>query len=181
MSDWFILRTSGRNTIPLAASLDMAGFEVWTPVIFERRRVPRKPDRVKIKVPLMPTFVFARASQIAGLLAESFNPTSPHADFSVFRYLGRIPLIADRDIEPLRAEERRISAPDTKRSFSPGDVVRMGQGGFAGMYGVVQQSNTRQTALCFGGRLTIKIDTWLLPESEAKSPQPVALVTGLAA
>ena len=30
--DWFILRTAGRSTLPLASSLAEDGFEVWTPV-----------------------------------------------------------------------------------------------------------------------------------------------------
>lgn len=108
---WCILRTSGRSTLPLAQSLAAAGFDVWTPrEILSRRRGPAR-TRIEYEAPLVATFVFARAAAIPALERILILPSSPHPPFSIFRFDGRIPLLAAHSIEGLReAEAERAQA-----------------------------------------------------------------------
>lgn len=173
MSDWCILRTSGRATLSLAASLSNAGFDVWTPIQIEQRRTPRSKAKVEWPAPIMPTFVFARADCMPEMLALSKTAVKAHADFSVFRFQGRIPLLKDYALEPLRTAERRVTPITKRRPFRKGETVRIPEGSFAGMSGVVQQDDGRYTLVCFGGRVQVKIATFLLQQDVANKPQPV--------
>ena len=102
---WCILRTSGRSTLPLAQSLAGAGFDVWTPrEVISRRRGPAR-TRIEYEAPLIATFVFARAIAIPALERILMLPSSPHPPFSIFRYYGKIPLLAAHAVDALREEE----------------------------------------------------------------------------
>lgn len=68
MSDWCILRTAGRSTLPLAQSLGADGYDVWTPVETTTRRVPRMNAKRTIRLPIMAGFVFARARHLVDLM-----------------------------------------------------------------------------------------------------------------
>jgi hypothetical protein len=106
---WCILRTSGAKTLPLAESLTKAGFDVWTPKRTFRRalRVGRKNERkVEIDAPILPTFVFASAHDLHSLAVAASAEDSPHPSFSIFRYLGRIPLVGHASVVGLRDAER---------------------------------------------------------------------------
>src|SRR3546814_7537722 len=72
---WCILRMSGGNTLPVAAALADAGFDVWTPVEVQKRRVGRKREPIGISVPITPGIVFARDSQVPDLVTLSRSPT----------------------------------------------------------------------------------------------------------
>ena len=114
MSRSFILRTSGGQTLPLAASLGGAGFPVWTPARTLRRYMPAKTPSgkrlVETQVPILPTFVFARESALEALAIAAAQSPSPHPAFSVFRHGGRVPLVAEREVRGLRDEEEREAA-----------------------------------------------------------------------
>lgn len=110
---WLILRTSGGQTLPLAASLRDAGFGVWTPARTIRKVLrpgTRTEKRIESDVPILPTFVFAGEQDLTGLAAAAARPISPHPAFSIFCHGGRIPLIGDREITGLREEEQRAAA-----------------------------------------------------------------------
>jgi hypothetical protein len=110
VSRWIILRTSGPQTLPLMRSLCDAGLEAWTPARTIRkvvRKGTRTEQRIEIDVPILPTFVFAREQDLpafAELIA--MLPYGAHPAFSIFRYRGRIPLVAESEVAGLRAEER---------------------------------------------------------------------------
>ncbi|HEX8382437.1 MAG TPA: hypothetical protein VF592_03580 [Sphingomonas sp.] len=109
---WCILRTSGPRTLALARSLAAAGFEVWTPARTFRRVLQkgRKGERkVQVDAPILPTFVFARASHLSALAYAAAEPVSPHPPFSIFRHGGRIPLVNGSDVAGLRDEEGRAA------------------------------------------------------------------------
>lgn len=114
---WCILRTSGARTLALAASLNAAGLEAWTPLRTFKRERRGKSARtdgrritVEVDAPILPTFVFARVVHILDLESASKDPRSPHPPFSVFHHTGRIPLIADRDVVGLQEAEHTAAA-----------------------------------------------------------------------
>ncbi|WP_156680057.1 hypothetical protein [Sphingomonas profundi] len=110
---WLILRTSGGQTLPLARSLQAAGFDAWTPARTIRKIVrpgTRTEKRFEIDLAILPTFVFAREHDLVSLADAAARPVSPHPAFSIFSHGGRIPLIGDRDVAGLREEEDRAAA-----------------------------------------------------------------------
>jgi len=113
MTRWCILRTSGGQTLPLAAWLREAGFDVWTPAREIRkvvRRGTRAEQRLEIAIPILPTFVFAQERDLAPIADVMDDENSLHPAFSIFRYSGRIPLVGDREIAGLRQEEKGKAA-----------------------------------------------------------------------
>jgi hypothetical protein len=180
---WCILRTAGPRTIKLTDSLLNAGFDVWTPRLNTRRRLHRaKKAKVEVVAPILPTFVFARAGELPDLVRILDLPISPHPPFSIFRYAGRVPTIregqmtylrqseeqaadawrrekrreqiqAERDERTQRVAELRAAAP----SFSPADKVRVPEGPFAGMTGIVEVGKGKAPVVNFGGGFRVSI------------------------
>lgn len=189
-SRWCILRTAASSTLPLVEALNEDSFGVWTPVQVVTRRVPRSKEQKQRTVPMMPTFLFAPAQQLHALIDIAASPVSPYAGFSIFRYLDRIPLLADASLDPLRLAEHRSrlaeirSRQKVKQSadaFDEGETVKVPSGAFAGMSGIVEESNGKCTLVCFAGRISVKIDTFLLRDDEANSPKPLKGTAALAA
>ncbi|WP_267397752.1 MULTISPECIES: hypothetical protein [unclassified Sphingomonas] len=113
MSRWIILRTSGGQTVPLMKSLREAGIDAWSPARTIRRvlhRGKKSERRVEIDVPILATFVFAREEHIVTLADLASDPTSLHPAFSIFRYNGKVPLVADAEVVGLQEEEQREAA-----------------------------------------------------------------------
>lgn len=165
MSDWCILRTSGRNTLPLAESLKRARFEVWTPAT--SKRLPRR--RAERPAPLMPTYVFAKSGHLLDLLDLADAPASIHPSFSVFHYLDRIPLIADDELNALRQIEAKRARREKQglKFFSSGDFVRINEGAFSGMSGIVKRSNGKFALVTFD-RMEVSVATFLLHPGDAR-------------
>lgn len=179
MSDWCILRCSGRHTLPLADSLNSGGYECWTPARHVRKRIPRTRARIELPAPLLPTYVFARAGELHRLLdivedqhrgqqVVLVGDDGQHLlpDFSVFHYLDRIPLVADTELVALRLAERRAEAPaKAKRRFVHGEPVSVSDGPWVGLSGMVQDQKGNYTIVLFG-RMSVKIATFLLHPGE---------------
>lgn len=174
---WIILRTKGRHTLSLAKSLAEDGYEVWTPSRTRNIVIPKANARREVTLPLLASFVFARSSHLIDLLQLAELPVKPrrgaglrqaaHSDFSVFHdHDGRrIPIVSDRELENLRALEAKLAIPIRKkkaRAYAKGEHVRIDEGSFAGMTGVVKESNRGTAEVCFGGRYTVKISAFLL-------------------
>lgn len=162
---WCILRTSGPRTLPLWRSLVEAGYDAWTPVTMVQKRKGRSRERIDIDAPIMPTFVFARAQHVPDLVAAASSPINPHPAFSLFRYGGRIPILADREIEALRTAEGRAHLARRKKerhTFAAGTAVSVPEGPFAGLSGVVEQAGDGKYALVCFGEFRLKIATFLL-------------------
>ena len=154
MSDWCILRTSGRNTLRLATSLRLAGIDAWTP------RLRANDDK---PAPLMPSFVFARQAYLRRLLEMAATP-GKLMDFSVFHHRDMIPLVKDGELERLRQAERKTVTRRKQRTFDRGDRVRVPNGSFGGMIGTVEHSDGKFTEVSFGGSMRVKIGTFILHE-----------------
>ncbi len=175
-NDWCILRTAGQRTLAVAASLAAAGFDVWTPAQTAIRRKGRARERVEYQAAVMPTFVFVRADRVADLLTIIALPVSPHPQFSLFRYMGRVPLIGDAEIAGARqVEERskRAALMGQRKAFVAGDRVRVSDGPGAGLCGsVVKDGDGKFVMVAFGGAM-LKIGAWLLGADEVQ-PEAIA-------
>ena len=158
---WCILRCSGAHTLRLADSLTAAGIEAWTPAEEAVSRTGRNRSRINDTVPVLPTYVFARAARLLDLIGLSQAFISPHPDFSVFKPFGLYPLIANAELDPLRVAERKGQSVENLMRFSPGDIVRCAEAGFQGLSGVVETSKGKFTLVAFPG-LQVSIATMLL-------------------
>lgn len=182
LTGWCILRMSGGKTMPVFRSLADAGFDVWTPVESQSRRLPRSKEKRTISFPVMPTYVFARAHQIEDMIAISQSSLSEHPQFSVFRYLDRYPVISDASLEPLRIAERKGQPPELRPVFSEGDDVCVTDGPASGMSGVVKSAQGNYAVVCFpGGNLPLKIATFVLLHKRIEDVQPHSGAAALAA
>lgn len=96
-------------------------------------------------------------------------PVSPHPPFSLFRYLGRIPLIGDAEVAGARKVEdrsKRAAVMGQRKAFTAGQRVRVSDGPGTGLCGnVVQDANGKFIMVAFGDA-TFKIDSWLLGTNE---------------
>jgi hypothetical protein len=172
---WCILRTSGRHTMRLAETLAKDGFDVWTPIETKTVRVPRMNVRREIRLPIMPTYVFARATHLVDLLQLAAMPVKPrrgaglreaaHSSFTVLHAFGRIPLVADRHLSELRKlEAKRTPIKRAAYSFERDASARVSGGAFGGLVGVVIRSTPKSTVLRFSGGFPVEIPTSLLSE-----------------
>lgn len=164
---WIILRTSGRCTLALAASLTSAGYEVWTPTLILKSEARRETP-----APITPTFVFARAGRMVDLIELSVSPLRGHDEFSVFHYFNRIPLIEDCELEALRTAENKAAPKRNRRPYSQGERVRVPDGPFAGMSGVVERVEGQFATIGFGGSMRCKIAAWHLRPGDIGARQP---------
>lgn len=164
---WCILRTRASRTIELADAL--ASMEAWTPLETFKRRIPRRNKRETITTPIMPTYVFAPAQSIMDLIALSKAWDKPCPDFSLQRHPDRLgyAVVPDNQLNPLRIAERKATPLEQVRTFAPGERVRLTEGGFSGMSGIVQTSDGKHTLLAFPNfAIPIKVETLrLLPEA----------------
>jgi transcription antitermination factor NusG len=177
---WCILRSRGRFTLRLEESLNEDGFEAWTPKEVRKIRIPRTNVRRTVVLPLMPSYVFARANHLVDLLLMAEMSVKPrrargqpaHVDFSVMHFHDSIPLIGDRQLQALRhLEAKRTPRAKAQRTFADGVevVVKIEGGSFAGMKGVVRKSDTSTSLVCFSERMSVKIPTYLLSEIDIGS------------
>ena len=174
LGGWFILRTSIMGTIKLATVLYDKGFDVWTPIDRRVRRLPRSRKTRDTESPIMPTYVFARVHHLADLQALSRSRAADTPRFALFTYWNGIPLIADRELDALKAEEaRRKSIFDRLKSkglkppvLAAGADVCLKTGAFAGLPGRVEKQEGGFTLVAFEGfTRPIKVSSLLLLES----------------
>lgn len=181
MSDWIILRTAGRSTLPLAKSLTEAGYDVWTPSQIPdvmgkaKRRALDEP-----RAPMFPTYLFARRRHLLELIALSQSPASKHAGFCLLRDNIGYKMTSERSLAHIRAEEARIDALHVARaqrerskqrgqSFDVGERVTLPPElypAFAGLDAFVEESDDRHTWLSLGGLWRIEISTFILRGDE---------------
>jgi hypothetical protein len=188
---WCILRTAGRSTMTLAATLAEDGFDVWTPLETIMVDVPRANVKRKVVRPIMKSYIFARAGHLVELINLSKMRVRPrrgpgliqpaHVSFSVLVAFGRIPLVAERDLADLRKlEARRTPRKIAPYAFPRNKIVRVNDGIAQGKVGVVVSSTAAKTKiLCKGDRHTIEIPTSLLELSTIQTDQQPIL--GIAA
>lgn len=172
MSDWCILRCSGRSTLPLADSLKRSGIEAWSPAAIL--------SGAKL-APMTPTYVFASAGRVLDLIRLAACRGGDHHGFSVMHRPQGIPLIRDGQLDGLRKQEDDARPKLIERKprwrmaerFEIGEEIKVGQvAGFEGMEGIVEQSDERETIVGFGGWMTLKIETWILRPDDIGTDVP---------
>ncbi|WP_404713177.1 hypothetical protein [Sphingomonas sp. MMS24-J13] len=177
---WCILRTSPGRTLSLAKSLAGAGFTIWTPSEVQTRRRPRTRTVREVDAPILPSFVFASADRVHDLRRITMLEMSPHPQFSIFQHGGKVPLIAERELARLRAEEadaqrrsalKRAERARRERGARPKAAIPIGQkvdgtGPWSGLTGTVTECDGRTAIVLFGGILPVTIDAWKLASGE---------------
>jgi transcription antitermination factor NusG len=185
-TDWVVLRTSGRSTLVLAKTLKQDGLEAWSPAQTLTAHVPRMNVRRDVTLPMLPSFVFVRSLHLHELLLLSKMPNKPrrvlepnehpiyHRDFTVFRYLDGIPLIADEHLEPLRDKEREAIPRKSRPGFDRGVGVRVNSGAFEGLKGRVERCKSGYALVIFTDwNRPVQIPTFLLAE-DASFSRPIS-------
>lgn len=181
---WCVLRTKSRHTLKLAQSLGEDGFEVWTPVETRTVRVPRMNVRRQIRLPIMPSYVFAKAAHLIDLIMLAAMPVKPrrgaglrqpaHEDFRVMRCPTGIPAVTDDDLAALRKiEAKRTPLKRAAASFRAGSAVRVEGGSFGGMSGTVESGDEAHTIVCFNDRYLVKVPTCILSGNVPGATEPV--------
>jgi hypothetical protein len=169
----------------LAASLAKDGYEVWTPVEQRNIRVPRMNARRPMTLPMLPSYVFARARHLVDLLELAAMPVKPrrgaglrepaHANFSVVHWHDRIPLISDEHFVRLREiEARRAPTKKAERVLPIGARARVLRGIASGMVGFVEKSNRVHTKIRCGDKL-MEFETCILAGDEVSNYPHAAL------
>lgn len=165
MSDWCILRTSGRHTLPLADSLTAGGFEAWTPA--EMVRVSRR--KGSALAPILPTWVFVPERYFDDMLGLELR----HPLFALYREFRQdgnryFPFVADDALNELRREDYRwpkpVEQPKPKaRRYEPGEAVTIPDGAWTGMSGIVERTKGKFVIVTVD-RKEIKVASWKLDE-----------------
>jgi hypothetical protein len=180
-SGWAIVCPEAGSTLRLAASLNDAGFEAWTPVemIVGRARKGAKPEPQP--EPLMAGFVFVRGDRLHEIIALSHAPSliyrvwdselrrmvvRGHPYFRMFRPNGEIRLIPDRQLGPLRETDWTSRAKASARALEPGQRVRLLGGGFDGLRGAVRSSGRSRTKVLIDDWREVDVPTWSLELDE---------------
>lgn len=188
MTAWCILRTSPSQTIALAVALKEAGIEAWTPTetvkpepkrieSWEKVRPRRRKGPTFVTRPLIPTFVFADANRMGELtrMAHATALTYQVWDKTLGRMItkgrpffrlfeaDRRP-IPDKALAPLRRIEGRRRKPrGDLPAFKSGDPVRLTEGAYEGLRGVIVSVTGKKAKVAFpGSNFDVEIFTWLL-------------------
>lgn len=149
---WIILRCSAANTLRLAQSLAWASIEAWSPSTIEAPRKGKSRSRRPKRVPLMGSFVFARAEHTADLIAIHEALSTPHPDFWLMRrHCGELAYIDDAELDPLRVAEQKTAPKAVARQWSNGEKVRCPTAGFEGLVGVVEGNRGKFVLVAFPG------------------------------
>lgn len=151
MKTWCILRCSSQNTLPLVRSLTRAGVEVWTPIEQVTKRVPRANIKRVIDRALLPSYLFASAQDMPNVLAIMNSPSKDHRDFRLFKHNGGVPLIADSTLDALRLIARRSVAKASPPKLTPGDKVKLTEGGFAGLTATIEKPGKEYSSVTLPG------------------------------
>lgn len=168
--NWCILTCSNCKTLDLVASLIDAGFDAWSPVETVSIRARKGQKREEVRRPLIASFVFAKADRLLDLLELSHSPslnyriwdadlrrmvTRGHPYFRVFPRSGDPKFVPDAQLDHLRKLEQRRRPKGKPRAFDKGAAVRITEGGFAGLNGVIEE--------CRGDYATVTISDWAIP------------------
>ena len=171
---WCVLRTSGRSTLPLAASLAGAGFEAWTPVETVFVVLPGSYHKRPGTYAMIPRYVFARSHHDQDLLRLS-NSQHRHPRFTLVRRDDQIGYVADAALEALREAEAmaEVMAVPRKRisPYSRGARVDVKKGPYTGMSGEVESSDGKAAKIwitMFGRHQRVTLPIYYLRSEDVR-------------
>ena len=177
LGSWFILRMASSDTLSVLKGLLKAGFDAWTPIERRRGRMPRTRTAYDKEFALMPSYVFVNIHHLAEIQHMALVPPRNIPRFTLFQYQGGVPLIADNQLDALRYEEGRLQAVYDRAvrkgkkgpRFNPGETIRIEEGPFAGMDGIVTDQTGQFTLVNFVGFASpIKISSLLLKREDGE-------------
>lgn len=180
---WFIIRMASADTLPVVRALARRGIEAWTPLERKLGRMPRTRRQYDKEFALMPSYAFVAVHDLPAVQRIALLPQGDMAAFSIFHHKGGVPLIADDQLDALRAEEGRLQGIYERAcrkgkklpTFAPGHIVRMDSGGFAGLEGIVEGQEGQFTLVNFDGfHSPIKISSLLLVEDVSGAEADIA-------
>ena len=160
---WYACYTRARAEKQVAKTLQQRGIESYLPLIPRERQWK---DRKKVvEFPLFPSYVFGK-----------FGPLLVHAVLTtpgvstIVRSQGVPVPVADEELENVRRFALAVTMtgvePDARPLIAEGQRVRVTEGAFAGVEGVVIESRGRKRVVvgisAIGQGLEIDIDTRLL-------------------
>jgi hypothetical protein len=183
LGSWCILRMASADTVRLVEALDGIGLGVWTPIERKVIRRPRRRASPDKAVPMMPSYAFGHVDDLNELLCLSRSFMPDHPPFSVMHHRGGIPLIADDELVPLREEEGRLHTVFERfrrkgqkgPSYAKGTHVRLTEGPFEGLPGIVEGEQGQFTLVSFSGfHRPLKISSLLLIGDMAEVDLPCA-------
>ena len=179
MTDWVILRVASRQTMRLAQSLGEIGMDAWTPTESIIRKARRSHPREERTEALMPSYVFARAQHQPDLIALTHSPSlqyrvwNPEKRRMAVRGHPHFWLMQGQDtpfasvseaqLSPLRRISERRRPKQSTAPLNNGDRIRMTEGCYAGLYGVVEDSRGPfPEVLLDGWAIPVRLAKWLL-------------------
>ncbi len=183
LGTWFIVRMAGQDTLRVVSYLKRRGFEAWTPIERKQGRMPRTKASFDKEFALMPSYAFASVHDLNQIHHLAMMPANDRPRFSVFQHRGGVPLIADNQLDALRGEEGRLLRVYEKLCrrgkkgprFTAGDTVRLIEGPFAGLDGIVEDQQGQFTLVSLRGfHSAIKIQSLLLLDESAKGEMDIA-------
>lgn len=186
--DWIILRTAPNRTAALADELVRAGYSAWTPVLTVEKVKDGK--RVEVGVCLTPSFVFADNGAAMDLLRLTRLPAQTYREwdseqrrmvtrgiplFRLFRHMGEIAAIPDRQLDALRERVARSipkPLPPLVEPLEKAERVLLKDAGFEGLWATVETSDKKMTrVLVDGWILPVDLPTWTLRKPVDNVPE----------
>lgn len=187
LGSWCILRMNSGDTLRVVEALMEQGLSVWTPVDWCVGRMPRTRARYDKAIPVLPGYAFGDVGHIDELVRLA---GLRRRDFPKFRFLESergaelTPLIADSELDWLRAEDARLRAVFDRHKrkeaeakapkLEAGTPVKMTDGAYAGLSGVVEGSCGQDSMVHLPAfKKTVKVASLLLLPSVAQDGLPL--------
>jgi transcription antitermination factor NusG len=160
---WYACYTRARAEKQVAKTLEQRGIESFLPLVGRERQWK---DRKKlVEFPLFPSYVFGKFG-----LRQMHDVLMTPGVSTIVRTRGRPAPIAEDELENVRRFAQALATsgvePETRPLIGAGQRVRVTEGAFAGVEGVVIESRGRKRVVvgisAIGQGLEIDIDTRLL-------------------
>lgn len=166
---WYALRTRGRAEKAVARRLEERGFTSYCPLIERERQWADR--RTRVLFPLFPSYVFARFT-----LTDLGEVLGVPGVTTVVRTAGVPTVVRPEELDSVRLLETGIGEtgeePHPADYLEVGEPVRVEEGPFAGMTGVLTEERGRSRVLV---RLSaIRQAVGIEVDREVLSPDPAA-------
>lgn len=140
---WYLIHTKPRQEVCALQHLERQGYVCYLPLATEWRQ--RAGQWVRSDVPMFSRYLFIQLD--VGLNARSWGPIRSTRGVSRLVSFGTQPaIVADELVAHVRVLEAAARASPTAL-FEVGDVVRIAQGAFAGLQGLVQEMDGERRAM----------------------------------